>query len=45
MLLTEEGCRWVKQHLYKPQVYLTSDYPTLHMHELEEKAIAHIHPL
>ena len=45
MLLTEEGYQWVKQHLYKPQVYLASDYPTLYMHELEEKSIAHIHPL
>lgn len=45
MFLTEEGYQWVKQHLYKPQVYLASDYPTLYMHELEEKSIAHIHPL
>lgn len=45
MLLTEEGYQWVKQHLYKPQVYLASDYPTLYMHELEEKSIVHIHPL
>lgn len=45
MLLTEEGYQWVKQHLYKPQVYLASDYPTLNMHEFVEKSIAHIHPL
>ena len=45
MLLTEEGYQWIKQHLYNPQVYLASDYPTLYMHELEEKSIAHIHPL
>ena len=44
-LLTEEGYQWVKQHLYKPQVYLASDYPTLNMHEFVEKSIAHIHPL
>ena len=45
MLLTEEGYQWVKQHLYKPQVYLASDYPTLNMHQFVEKSIAHIHPL
>lgn len=45
MLLTEEGYQWVKQHLYKPQVYLASDYPTLYMHQFVEKSIAHIHPL
>lgn len=44
-LLTEEGYQWVKQHLYKPQVYLASDYPTLYMHQFVEKSIAHIHPL
>lgn len=45
MLLTEEGYQWVKQHLYKPQMYLASDYPTLNMHQFVEKSIAHIHPL
>ena len=45
MFLTEEGYQWVKQHLYKPQVYLASDYPTLYMHQFVEKSIAHIHPL